>query len=439
MYCTQCGKNNLDNAKFCICCGAELSNVKTVNANPDNNISQGIQPSSIEMASPTGISGQFDIKPKKNILMPCLLGAAGLIIVVLVIVIIIVAGKSDDNNGKMADLSTGDNNVNEVKSDNSDKNRQADNIYQSVNDQNSSKDQALEDDKNKIKELIYQIEDETTVLCMDVYANAEKIVDLYKEFEKLSNDDRHEVANRDKLITANAEALQIIENRKSDAQYVDSVIAAIDTSNIYAKANDVSVAVGAYNAIDEYTRAYLTKADLLEKYYNEVCSMYYTVTKENFDQLFWISYSVGDKINSGGISIDPDGAYYYNEKKNKITPTYDITATNDYSVPVYVYIGQRYPEIYCECSFHINLHQTYTGLGFIDSDVHEFNYQSGDIYYNSDMGVAENVICVQNNDASDSLLSFFGYSYDFDDMLHSMNDFDVKAVEISQLDGHVMY
>ena len=85
------------------------------------------------------------------------------------------------------------------------------------------------------------------------------------------------------------------------------------------------------------------------------------------------------------------------------------------------------------------MHQTYTGLGFIDSDVHEFNYQSGDIYYNSDMGVAENVIYVQNNDASDSLLSFFGYSYDFDDMLHSMNDFDVKAVEISQLDGHVMY
>ena len=78
--------------------------------------------------------------------------------------------------------------------------------------------------------MIYQIEDETTVLCMDVYANAEKIVDLYKEFEKLSNDDRHEVANRDKLITANAEALQIIENRKSDARYVDSVIAAGNVS-----------------------------------------------------------------------------------------------------------------------------------------------------------------------------------------------------------------
>ena len=91
MYCTQCGKNNLDNAKFCIGCGAELSNVKTVNSNPDNNISQGIQPNSIEMASPAGISGQSDIKPKKNILMPCLLGAAGLIIVALVIVIIIVA------------------------------------------------------------------------------------------------------------------------------------------------------------------------------------------------------------------------------------------------------------------------------------------------------------------------------------------------------------
>ena len=67
MYCTQCGKNNLDNAKFCIGCGAELSNVKTVNSNPDNNISQGIQPNSIEMASPAGISGQSDIKPKKNI------------------------------------------------------------------------------------------------------------------------------------------------------------------------------------------------------------------------------------------------------------------------------------------------------------------------------------------------------------------------------------
>ena len=262
----------------------------------------------------------------------------------------------------------------------------------------------------------------------------ELVLELYDEYSSLSDSNKRKVENRQKLIDAYQTVKQWVKERKQAAAQVDRYIEQIDYSSIYAEANSVAYALQAYNSLDEKTKQYVESYDELKDAYNEVKDLDITVTADNFYDLFVIEYSVGDHVNYGGTTTSQTG-YTINWDTGSITPNYDIDEHNDYATPVYVYVQSYYENLITDCSFYINLHQTYTGIGIVDSDIHEFELQDGVIRYSSSEGIGEYVIYVENNDASNSLLSAFGWSYDWNDMVHQMNPFDDSCVEISDVSG----
>ena len=268
-----------------------------------------------------------------------------------------------------------------------------------------------------------------------------EIANLYDEYEALSNGNKRKVLNREKLVNAYTAIEQLIVERKNNAAVVDELIRNIDDKNIYAKASSVIDAAIAYNKLDDVTKEYCQLFEELQDAYNDVKDLNITVTESNFDDLFVIEYIVGDRTNYGeGFTSSQDGYYIdWDDYGGTITPSYDTSVYNDYATPVYFRVAARYPNLASECSFHINLHQTYTGLGLIDSDIHEFELQEQDVKYDSDNGIVEYCIFVENNDASHSIWSWLGESYDWSDAFHKMNEFDVSRVESSNVNGTVTY
>ena len=269
----------------------------------------------------------------------------------------------------------------------------------------------------------------------------DEIFELYEAYESLSDGNKRKVLNREKLIDAYAAVEQIIATRKAQAAEVDAIIDSIDYSNEYAQANSVITASNAYYSLDAKTQAYCQSADKLEKATAEVQDLYVNVNDSNFYDLFIVEFVVGSRTNYGsGTSITQDGYYIdWNRYGGTVTPTYDFDTSNDYATPVYFYVAPKYENLTSNCSFYINLHQTYTGLGLVDSDIHEFELQEAVVEYNSGMGVGEYCIMVENHDASSSLWNLVGMSYDWSDMTHKMNPFDVSRVEISNVSGAVTY
>lgn len=286
-----------------------------------------------------------------------------------------------------------------------------------------------------------EIEDQILSLSSNVYDCEDEIISAYKAYEGLSADAKRKVQNREKLIDLYKQLEAIINNRIELAAQVDELIEHIDYSNIYAQATTVKKAVIAYNDLDEKTKEYLKNEDAIFNAYGQVENLNVTVTKDNFYDLFNISYSVGERSNFGsGISVDHNGYdIYIDEYGGSVTPNYDINAHNDYATPVYIYVQAKYPALTSSCKFGIDLHQTYNGLGIIDSDVHEFELQQGTINYKSSMSIGEYVIMVENNDAGSGILDWFGLSYDWSDMTHDMNPFDKSRVEIYNISGSVTY
>lgn len=285
----------------------------------------------------------------------------------------------------------------------------------------------------KLEDSIFQISTSGDV-------DEDEIVKLYDEYESLSDFNKRKVANRETLITVYKQVEAVIEQRKQAAGQVDSMIEAIDYSNMYAEASTVKDAVIAYNNLDDKTKEYVQSVDSLQEAYDDVGALNVTVTENNFWDLFVIEYSVGKKYNAGGTDISQSGyTINWNRYGGTVTPNYDINAHNDYATPVYIYIQPRYPNLISSCGFYINLHQTYTGIGLVDSDVHEFKLQSANIQFDSSQGIGEYLINVEDNDASKGLLSAIGWSYDWSDQVHKMNPFDCSRVEISDVYGSVSY
>lgn len=283
-----------------------------------------------------------------------------------------------------------------------------------------------------------KIENQIATLTVDIADNAEKIVILYEDYEKLSNSKKEKIANRETLLNAYTEATQIIENRRANAAIVDELISQIDTQNIYAEASTVKEAVIQYNKLDEYERGYLEYEDTLSKYYDEVKDLNVDVTRDNILQLYNIQFSIGEKTNAGEIASSLEG-YNWDYDEQYITPDYNIEFHSDHYTPVYVYVSPRYPNLLNNCNFYINLHQTYNGLGIVDSDVHEFEFQARTISYDSEMGIGEYLVPVEINNAQGGFLDLLGYSMDIQDFFHDMNEFDSSRVEISDVSGTVRY
>ena len=287
---------------------------------------------------------------------------------------------------------------------------------------------------NKIGKL------EDAIIRIESMSESE-IAKLYDEYESLSDGNKRKVLNREKLVDAYTVIEQLIVERKNNAAVVDELIRNIDDKNIYAKANSVADAAIAYNALDDATKEYCQLIEELRDAYKDVKDLNITVTESNFDDLFVIGYSVGDKTNYGeGFTSWQDGyTIFWDDYGGEVIPDYESSMNNDYATPVYFRVAARYPNLVSQCSFHINLHQTYTGLGIIDSDVHEFQLQEKDVEYNSGNGIVEYCIFVENNNASNSIWSLFGESYDWSDAFHKMNEFDASRVEISNVNGTVTY
>lgn len=281
---------------------------------------------------------------------------------------------------------------------------------------------------------------EDAIYGISASADEDRIVELYEEYDSLSDADKRKVANREIIISAYQEIEALIAQRRQAAGQVDRIIETIDYSNIYAEASTAMDAVKAYNNLDEKTREYVESFEKLQKAYDDVKDLNAAITADNFWDLFVLEYSIGDKNNYGGTTISQSGyTIDWDEYGGSITPNYDIDNHNDYAIPVHVYIASRYPNLTSGCSFYINLHQTYNGIGLVDSDVHEFALQAGTIQYDSSQGVGDYIIYVEDNDASNSLLNIFGWSMDWSDMVHEMNPFDVSRIEISDVSGVVSY
>lgn len=291
-----------------------------------------------------------------------------------------------------------------------------------------------------INKKIGRLEDAIYSMSSSSYFDENEVMELYQEYDSLSDSQKRKVANREIIINAYQQVEALIAQRKQAAKQVDNIIEAIDYTNIFAKASTVKDAVIAYNNLDDKSVEYLESYEKLLSAYNEVKDMNIAVTADNFFDIFVIEYAVGDRTNYGGTTISQSGyTINWDRYGGVITPNYDIDEHNDYATPVYVYITSRYSNLMSECSFHIDLHQTYNGIGLVDSDVHEFKLQAANIQFDSSQGVGEYLINVENNDASGSLLNIFGWSYDWNDMVHSMNPFDISRVEISNIDGSVVY
>lgn len=285
---------------------------------------------------------------------------------------------------------------------------------------------------------IEQLED--AIISMS-YTDDNEIARLYEEYNTLSETDRRKVSNRDELIRAYQQAEARIAQYKQTAMQVDSLIGAIDYSNIYAEASTLKDAVIAYNNLNDKEREYVTLIGQLEQAYSDVGSLNMAVTAENFWDLFAIEYAVGTRTNYGEGTITTQNGYTidWGWYGGSITPNYDMSTYNDYATPVYIYVAARYPNLTSECSFYINLHQTYYGIGFVDSDLHEFKLQSATIQYNSSEGVGAYMIAVEDNNASNSLWNLAGMSFDWSDQVHKMNPFDAARVELSDISGSVKY
>lgn len=289
-----------------------------------------------------------------------------------------------------------------------------------------SKNKQLNEKLAEIEEKIYNVD----------YMEEEEIFALYEEYNELADTNKHKIANRDKLIDAYKALEAIIEARKQQAAEVDQIIDAISYSNIYAEVDTTYEALAAYNNLDEKTQAYCAGSDKLYEAYNEVKNLQISVNESNFNDLFVIRYIPGDKTNYGSIDSYVSGYdIYEGEFTGSITPHYETDFHNDYATPVYVQVAPRYKHFTGNCSFYINLHQTYHGIGLVDSEEHEFNIQDSVIEFSTADGVGEYLIYVENKDSSHSLLNVFGYSADWSDMVHKMDEFDVSKVEISSVSG----
>lgn len=289
--------------------------------------------------------------------------------------------------------------------------------------------------------LIGELEERIFSLSDDIEESEDEIIDIYEKYNELSTEAKRKVINRETIIQKYKKLESIVEARKAEAAKVDELIKAIDYSTLYSEASTLKPAVRAFNKLDEKSKKYLKYEDEMAKSYEKVGNLNIEVTSQNFYDLFSVQFSVGESSNYGsGISVEQDGYnIYWDEYGGDITPSYDFDAHNDYATPVYVYVLAKYPELDSSCYFEIDLHQTYNGLGIIDSDVHEYEHQQGEISYNSSMGIGEYIIYVENNNASSGIMDIFGASFDFDDMTHTMNPFDVSRVELFSINGSVSY
>lgn len=288
---------------------------------------------------------------------------------------------------------------------------------------------------------IAKLEEEIYRMDASGFADEEATIQLFKEYDSLSESNKRKVSNRQTIIAAYQRAQELIAQYKQAAGQVDQMINAINYSNIYAQASTVKEAVIAYNGLGEKPQKYVESVDRLRKALGDVENLDMSVTADNFWDLFAIEYAVGEKGNYGsGTNISQSGyTIYWDRYGGSVTPNYDINTHNDYATPVYIYVASRYPNLTSSCSFYINLHQTYKGIGLIDSKTHEFKLQSGTIAFDSSQGVGEYLINVEDKDSSKSLWNLFGVAYDWNDMVHKMDPFDVSRVEISDISGTIRY
>ena len=288
------------------------------------------------------------------------------------------------------------------------------------------------------KKKIGEVEDAIYSLAASGY-DEDQVARVYQKYVALSDSNKQKVTNRATLINAYQQVEALINQRRQAAGTVEYAIAAIDYSNIYAEASTVKEAVLAYNSLDDKTKGYVESYEKLNKAYNDVKDLNTAITEENFWDLFTIEYSVGEKTNYGEGTVTTLTGHTIDWYSGKITPNYDIDTYDDYATPVYIYIQSRYPSLTSECSFYIDLHQTYKGIGLIDSDTHEFKRQSATLQFDSSQGIGAYLINVEDNDASKSLWNAIGMSFDFSDAVHKMDTFDPSRVEVSDVSGRIVY
>lgn len=294
--------------------------------------------------------------------------------------------------------------------------------------------------QNKAKEekMLAQMEETIYTLTSAADFDEAAILNAYDEYEALTDTQKAKLTNRQLIISAYQEIQARIKQRKADAANVDSLISVIDYSNSFAEASTVKTAVQAYNGLSAEAQAYVAGFDTLRAAYDAVATAPLTVTGDNFSQAFVLSFSVGENTDYGGETSDLEGyratldGGYWN-----VTPQYDVELHHDNATPVYVTIYPRYSNLSGACSFHIDLHQTYTG--WTDGEAHEFKLQAADIQYDSSIGAGQYQIFVEDNDASSSLLNLFGWSIDWNDSIHTMNDFDISRVKLSDVSGYIQY
>lgn len=293
--------------------------------------------------------------------------------------------------------------------------------------------------KAREEKMLTQMEETIYTLTSAAEFDEAAILNTYDEYEALTDAQKAKLTNRQLIISAYQEIQARIEQRKADAAYVDSVIAAIDYSNPFAEASTVKTAVNAYNGLTAEAQTYVTGLDMLNAAYGAVATAPLNVTADNFSQAFVIEYQVGSLTDYGGETETFEGFSGYTNilGVTEITPDYDIDLHHDSATPVYVLIYPRYSNLSGACSFHIDLHQTYTG--WTDGEAHEFKLQSADIQYDTSIGAGEYKIFVEDNNASGGLLSALGWSMDWNDSIHHMNDFDVSRVELSNVTGYIQY
>ena len=304
-----------------------------------------------------------------------------------------------------------------------------------------------QDEKQEPSEPVaeQQFDDEYLMqLEEDIYnvskLDEDEIIQLYQRYDALPANLKRQIINRETIINEYQKIEALIEKRKQDAAQIDALIAAIDYTNIYSKANSFLDAAYALSRVDEKTHQYITLGKEYNQIYSEVKGLNVAITEDNFWTIFQVRFGVGQLTNFGETVTTQNGfdtEWNSYLESGRITPHYDTQVRNDYATPVHVYIVSRYPNLMSQCSFYINLHQTYTGLGIIDSDIHEFELQSGTIQYDSSQGVGDYLIYVENHNATNSLWALFGVSFDWSDAFHGMNEFDVSRVEISSISGSI--
>ena len=378
MFCKKCGTEIPEDASFCPKCGLSLEN-KAADVSENK--------SSVEQDN----SAKAKPKSKKKWIIG---GAIGVVVIVIAVIFVLLVGgiiigvvvKNNANNKKVAD----------------------------------------------IEDKIYAVD------LYNIYDNEDEILSIYDEYLSLPQKLQRNVQNRSDLINAYNQVEALIETRKADAAVIEQMIENIDYSNSFAEMSSVRNTVIAFNGLDDKTKKYVENKDILEAEYNKVSAYQITIDDTNFWDFFNIEYVVYEKTNSGYTATYQSG-YTFNYDTGKIYEDTTTKAHNDYSIPVEIVVYPLYEGLEWQCDFHIDLHQTYQGLGIIDSDTHEWDLQSGNISFQSSDEYFDGIIYVENNDASGGLLDLFGYSWDFSDLAHSMDDFDPSRVEVSNVYGVVTY